>query len=95
MREVRKLHRRGQHRVRGRGGKQKARSLLAALAWLFLTPVIVRPYDLRDARFCWITPAPFVCQRCLAQGRELVQVLAFEEDGRPVRHYECRDRAQP
>jgi hypothetical protein len=50
----------------------------------------VRPYDLIDARFCHLTPRPFICKRCLGRDEQFVQILSFEADGRPVRTYACR-----
>ncbi len=50
---------------------------------------IIRPYDLYDPRFCWLTPRPFLCEKCLRQDRQFVQVLTFSEEGVPVRSYRC------
>ncbi|MCB1316756.1 MAG: hypothetical protein KDK27_12410 [Leptospiraceae bacterium] len=61
---------------------------------LVLMP-IVRPYDITDPRFCWITPQPFACQRCLQDGQQFVQILEFESDGRPIRSYACRAWERP
>lgn len=67
--------------------------LLAVLSGLgvslFAAPV-VRPYEIYDARFCELTPRPFLCAACLKKGEQFVQILEFEDDGRPVRTYACR-----
>ncbi|MCR9143098.1 MAG: hypothetical protein NXI24_12665 [bacterium] len=55
---------------------------------------VVRPYDLYDPRFCYLTPRPFLCERCLKSGQQFVQRLSFEADGRPVRNYGCRPYAR-
>lgn len=51
---------------------------------------LVRPYDLYDPRFCYLTPRPFLCERCIQAGEQFVQRIEFEADGRPVRTYACR-----
>jgi hypothetical protein len=57
---------------------------------------LARPYDLDDPRFCWMTPEPFICQKCLNAGQQFVQILSFDSrDGRPLRRYECRAYARP
>ncbi len=56
---------------------------------------IVRAYEIYDSRFCYLTPAQFVCEKCIARGEQIVQLLSFESDGRPVRTYECRPYAKP
>ena len=49
----------------------------------------IRPYQVLDARYCNLTPQPFLCRKCLARGLRLAQFLYFEEDGRPYREYRC------
>lgn len=50
-----------------------------------------RPYDLSDPEFCWLTPRPFLCRRCLERDSQFVQILEFDDAGRPTRTYVCRD----
>lgn len=68
--------------------------LLAAGICFFSFPAVaekyVRPYDLIDSRFCYLTPQPFLCKKCLGREEQFVQILRFESDGRPVRTYACR-----
>ncbi|MEQ9365989.1 MAG: hypothetical protein RIF32_17230 [Leptospirales bacterium] len=61
-----------------------------ALAQNERSGVVIRPYDLYDPRFCYLTPRPFLCETCLKSGRQFVQRVSFEDDGRPVRNYACR-----
>lgn len=58
-------------------------------------PPIIRPYDIYDTRFCFLTPQPFLCEKCLSNKKQLVQILTFEADGRPVRTYECKAFQNP
>ncbi len=64
-------------------------ALLGLPVLVFAAPV-VRPYEIYDARFCELTPRPFLCGACLKKGEQFVQILKFEDDGRPVRTYACR-----
>lgn len=56
---------------------------------------IIQPYEIYDARYCHITPRPFICERCLANGDQFVRILEFLEDGRPQRTYACLPYAEP
>lgn len=51
---------------------------------------IVQIYEVRDPRYCWITPRPLLCRDCLRSGLRLARRIRFEPDGRPVRTYFCR-----
>ncbi len=46
-------------------------------------------YQVRDPRFCFLTPRPFICKRCLRAGKRFARFLSFDEDGRPTRKYGC------
>lgn len=52
---------------------------------------IVQPYDLIDPEYCFLTPSPFLCKRCLLNGMQIARVLRFDEEGRPYREYRCVD----
>jgi hypothetical protein len=56
------------------------------------TKTINRVYELRDPRFCEITPAPFICQQCLAKGFYLQQQLKKLASGGWHRSYLCGPR---
>ncbi|MCB1169549.1 MAG: hypothetical protein KDK25_04410 [Leptospiraceae bacterium] len=58
------------------------------------TPVI-QAYEIWDARYCELTPRPFLCRKCILSDRQFVRILTFEKDGRPVRNYACRSFEEP
>ncbi|MCB1138990.1 MAG: hypothetical protein KDK23_09555 [Leptospiraceae bacterium] len=54
-----------------------------------LAPVI-QAYEIWDARYCELTPRPFLCRKCILADQQFVRILTFESDGRPVRKYACK-----
>jgi hypothetical protein len=98
MFEVGKCHIKKQIRgLRGRG-KQISLSLLLIISAIFAEDrrePIVQAYELYDARFCNLTPMPFLCEGCLLQGRRFARFLSFDLEGRPYREYGCIDYIRP
>lgn len=56
---------------------------------------IIQAYEIWDAHYCEITPAPFLCRKCILSDRQFVRILTFEKDGRPVRNYGCQPFENP
>jgi len=63
------------------------------LALLFWFSVTVQPYDIIDPRFCYLTPQPFVCEKCLRNGQEFARFLQLK-DGILHRSYACYQRGR-
>ena len=56
---------------------------------------LVQAYEIWDARYCELTPKPFLCSRCIRSDRQFVRIIDFAGDGPPYRSYECRAFKKP
>jgi len=57
--------------------------------------IIERAYEIYDARLCYLTPHQFVCEKCLKNKERFVQILRFDDEGRPERLYSCKKWKKP
>lgn len=56
---------------------------------------IVQAYEIWDARYCELTPKPFLCARCIRSDQQFVRIISLAKDASPFRQYECRPFTRP
>ncbi len=46
-------------------------------------------YEIYDIRFCYLTPDPFLCKKCLKKDEQIARKISFDKQGRPYRENLC------
>lgn len=51
---------------------------------------IEQVYEIYDPYYCFLTPRPFICRKCLNKNQRLVRITTFGKNGKPFRSYVCK-----